>query len=271
MPLPRQRNAPLQVSSPDFTEALPCPVHFRVADLPPDATYPRHSHRWGELVYSFSGVMEVELTGTVCMVPPQAGLWLPPGVGHRGMNRQASHHASVYIAPELVPGMPVEACAVSVSPLLRSLLERLQAQPPALPYPAAQERLLRVVVDELVQSTVLPSWLPATDDALLQPVLLALQDQPGDNRSAAEWARSVHTTERTLGRRFQARLGMGLNEWRQRLRVSRALPLLEAGQTVEAIAQDLGYASTSAFIAMFRRLTGSTPDAFRRDRNGRCS
>ena len=263
MPPARQRNAPLQVSSPDFTEALPCPVHFRVADLPPDATYPRHSHRWGELVYSFRGVMEVELTGTVCMVPPQAGLWLPPGVGHRGMNRQASHHASVYIAPELLPPLPDEACAVTITPLLRSLLERLQAQAPVLPYTPAQERLLRVVVDELALSRVLPSWLPGTDDALLT--------HPADSRSAAEWARTVHTTERTLARRFQARLGMGLNEWRQRLRVLRALPLLEGGQTVEAIAQDLGYASTSAFIAMFRRLTGSTPDAFRRDRNGRCS
>jgi AraC-like DNA-binding protein len=55
-----------------------------------------------------------------------------------------------------------------------------------------------------------------------------------------------------------------LSEWRQRLRVVKALPLHEAGRKVEAIALDLGYGSASAFIAMFRRLMGTTPDEYRR-------
>lgn len=42
------------------------------------------------------------------------------------------------------------------------------------------------------------------------------------------------------------------------------MPLLEAGQTVETVALDLGYGSASAFIGMFRRLMGVTPDEFRR-------
>jgi AraC-like DNA-binding protein len=43
-----------------------------------------------------------------------------------------------------------------------------------------------------------------------------------------------------------------------------ALPLLEAGEKVESIAYDLGYGSASAFIVMFRRLMGATPDEFRK-------
>jgi AraC-like DNA-binding protein len=35
---------------------------------------------------------------------------------------------------------------------------------------------------------------------------------------------------------------------------------------VETIALDLGYASSSAFIAVFRKLTGITPDEHRRAR-----
>ena len=101
-------------------------------------------------------------------------------------------------------------------------------------------------------------------EAVRRPVLRALQSDPADNRSLADWARVVHTTERTLVRRCQRDLGMGLVEWRQRLRIVKALPRLEAGDKVEAIAFDLGYASVSAFIAMFRRLMGVTPDAFRK-------
>jgi AraC-like DNA-binding protein len=40
--------------------------------------------------------------------------------------------------------------------------------------------------------------------------------------------------------------------------------LLEDGETVENIAHDLGYSTASAFIAMFRRLMGVTPDDYRR-------
>jgi AraC-like DNA-binding protein len=91
-----------------------------------------------------------------------------------------------------------------------------------------------------------------------------LQAQPGDTRSLPELAQAVHTTERTLMRRCQRDLGMTFAEWRQRLRVVRAMPLLEAGQTVETIALDLGYGSASAFITMFKKLTGSTPDELRK-------
>ena len=69
----------------------------------------------------------------------------------------------------------------------------------------------------------------------------------------------MHSTERTLARRCRRDLGMGFAEWRQRLRIVRALPRLEAGEKVASVALDLGYASASAFIAMFRRVTGATP------------
>ncbi|MEZ5703421.1 MAG: helix-turn-helix domain-containing protein [Burkholderiaceae bacterium] len=80
----------------------------------------------------------------------------------------------------------------------------------------------------------------------------------------AEFAQAAHTSERTLARRCERDLGMSLADWRQRLRVVRALPMLESGQKVEAVALDLGYGSASAFIAMFRRLMGVTPDEFRK-------
>lgn len=76
-------------------------------------------------------------------------------------------------------------------------------------------------------------------------------------------AATFDMTERTLSRHCQRELGMTFMEWRQRLRVVSALPGLQAGQTVERIAQDTGYGSASAFIAMFRQMTGATPDDFR--------
>jgi AraC-like DNA-binding protein len=107
-------------------------------------------------------------------------------------------------------------------------------------------------------------YLPGSDDVVLDAVLCALDEHPGDERSLSELAATFHSTERTLSRRCQRDLGMSFAEWRQRLRVVKAMPRLAAGEKVESIALDLGYASASAFIVMFRRMTGVTPDEHRR-------
>jgi AraC-like DNA-binding protein len=56
---------------------------------------------------------------------------------------------------------------------------------------------------------------------------------------------------------------MPFSEWKQRLRVVKAMPRLEANEKVEHISAKLGYSNASAFIAMFRRMTGVTPDEYR--------
>lgn len=267
-PAERRRGAAprafLHVYQPPFQRTLPAPIWFRTAQVQPEAAYPWHRHPWGEFVYSFSGVMEVQLAEHHYMVPPPYGIWLPPQVEHQGLNRPATCHCSLYVSASLCAALPAAPCALALSPLVRALLEHLKAQPPAQPQSPEDQRLLQVLVDQLAQAPRQGSYLPSSDDALLSPVLRALEADPADARSMAELAALVHTTERTLVRRAQRDLGMPLAEWRQRLRVVRALARLEAGDKVEAIALDLGYASASAFIAMFRKLVGSTPDEYRR-------
>ena len=106
------------------------------------------------------------------------------------------------------------------------------------------------------------SYLTYSDDPALTTVLTYLENHPESNCSNSELAALASVSERTLTRRSREELGMSLHEWRQRLRTVRAISLLEKGQTVESVALDLGYSSASAFIAMFRRQTGSTPGQF---------
>jgi AraC-like DNA-binding protein len=252
---------------PPYLDRLPAPIVFRTARMPARASYPTHRHPWGEFVYSFSGVMEVKLAGTHCIAPPQFGIWLPPDVEHRGLNRQEAVHSSLYIAADLCTALPAQPCALTVSPLARAVLEHLRLQAPGAAPDEAAQRLLQVLVDQLAHARSVGSYLPRSTDPLLQSLLAQLEAQPGNERSLADWAAALHSTERTLSRRCQRELGMSFAAWRQRLRVVKALPRLAAGEKVEVIALDMGYASASAFIAMFRRLTGLTPDEHRRDRH----
>ena len=80
-----------------------------------------------------------------------------------------------------------------------------------------------------------------------------------DNRSLAAWGRTVGASARTLARLFVAETGMGFERWRTSARLAAALPLLAGGAAVSATAYAVGYASTSAFVAAFRREIGVTP------------
>ena len=57
---------------------------------------------------------------------------------------------------------------------------------------------------------------------------------------------------------------MSFGEWRQRLRFLAAIEALESSRSVQEVAFDLGYSTASAFIAMFQRQAGSTPEQYRR-------
>jgi AraC-like DNA-binding protein len=247
-----------------YARALPAPIFFRSAPMPDDGLYPAHTHPWGEFVYAVSGVVEVRFEGGHYLVPPQYGIWLPPDIKHLGQNRRAAWHSSVYVDAGLCGNLPEHATALLVTPLVREMMEYLRQHPPAIPSPEREQRFLQVLIELLADAEQVGTYLPTSNDPIIQKILSFLESAPGDASSLAELANYANTSERTLIRRCRQSLGMSLVEWRQRLRVVKSMQSLEEGNTVENIALDLGYASSSAFIAMFRRLTGETPDEYRK-------
>jgi len=60
---------------------------------------------------------------------------------------------------------------------------------------------------------------------------------------------------------------MSLARWRQHARLANALERLANGHTVADVADALGYATPSNFIAMFRREFGQSPGKYFADRH----
>lgn len=247
---------------PPFTDHLPAPIFFRIERMPARATYPSLRHDWGEFVYSFSGMTEVRTEAQHFLAPPHLGLWIPPDVEHIGFNNGEAVHCSIYIRRDLCLALPERPCAIIVSALLRAILEQLNNPSGESGSGRAQARLLRVLVDQIASCPTTGSFIPHADSPELEVLLKTLRDFPADNRTTGELAKAFHMTERTLMRRCQKELGMSLIEWRQRMRLVRALPMLRDGHSVESVALDMGYSTSSAFIAMFRRLTGASPAKF---------
>jgi len=93
-------------------------------------------------------------------------------------------------------------------------------------------------------------------------VAQSLIDNPADGRTLTQWGRDVGASERTLARAFLADTGLSFGQWRGLLRLRAAMVALAAGDPVTRVAREVGYESTSAFVAAFRRATGSTPAVY---------
>ncbi|MBZ5758929.1 MULTISPECIES: AraC family transcriptional regulator [Rhizobium] len=254
----------MSLRSPRLDGEPPAPVSFRTESYVGGTVFPAKSQEWGELNYALVGVAELDIEGVRYLSPPHYGIWLPPYTLHEAWIRHDVRYVTVYVARELCADLPPVPQTLSLSPLLKAILADFAIRDVGVPQTTEDLRLAQVLVDQIRLAERCESYLPLSVDALLGPVLSALQESPGDRRSLEEWARMMKTTERTLSRRCQDELGMSFNDWRQRLKLVAALAMLEADMPVRRVAQELGYGSASAFIAMFRRLTGSSPTQMRR-------
>jgi uncharacterized protein YkwD len=86
--------------------------------------------------------------------------------------------------------------------------------------------------------------------------------RPAERASLAQWAADVGASERTMARLFREQLGTGYQQWRQQAVLAHALPLLARGVPVSQVAAATGYASESAFTAMFKAAMGQPPSQF---------
>lgn len=60
--------------------------------------------------------------------------------------------------------------------------------------------------------------------------------------------------------------GLSFGRWRRQLHLVIALRELAGGATVQGVAGELGYESTTAFIVMFKKVLGTTPSRYIADR-----
>jgi len=105
----------------------------------------------------------------------------------------------------------------------------------------------------------------AHGDANILAVQRWLEGQIGGPVSVEQMAARASCSPRSLLRRFKAATGFSPMQYVQRLRMERARGELERGRLpVGEIAYRLGYQDSSAFIRVFRQITGLSPTAYRK-------
>lgn len=85
-----------------------------------------------------------------------------------------------------------------------------------------------------------------------------LRHTPADPAGLEDWARRLHVSPKTLQRDFHRSFDMSFRSWRTQMRLELARRLVES-LPVTDVAREVGYHSSSAFIAAYRREFGRTP------------
>lgn len=105
---------------------------------------------------------------------------------------------------------------------------------------------------------------PVPQGSTLEPLMEWIEDHLADEITLAGMAARSGMSERTFSRRFREQTGTTPLQWLLRARVRRAQFLLEnSDHPVERIARQAGFGSPTAFRERFRRVVGTTPQAYR--------
>ncbi len=240
---------------------LPRAVVVRAESLPPAHGFPEHTHAWHQLVYAISGVLVVAAANRWFVVPPEQAVWIPTGMAHRAGSHFGAEFRSLYVSQQAGQTMPATCTVLDVSPFLRALIVEAADMEARQEDDAYTGLVHGLILAQLQRMPVRRFCLPWPRDRMLQQICETLHAAPNDPRGPEEWATQLGSSARTLARRFERELGMGLREWRRRLRLLKAVEMLENGLSVTETALELGYASTSAFTYMFRREMGHSPRA----------
>src|SRR6266511_180105 len=105
---------------------------------------------------------------------------------------------------------------------------------------------------------------PTPRGSILEPVLRWMEDNCGKDLTLDDMATHAGMSTRTLNRRFREQTGTTPTQWLLRIRIRQAQHLLEAtDRPVDRIASQVGFGSPTAFRDRFKRIVGTSPNAYR--------
>ncbi|WP_432720069.1 helix-turn-helix transcriptional regulator [Jeongeupia wiesaeckerbachi] len=255
-------NQPYSDLDPDNYDALPQTVVAMSRNYAQGHDSGVHQHRQAQLVYACNGVMRVETAQGNWVLPPQRALWVPPQTPHRVMIASDAEMRTIYVEPAATPGLPARCMVLEVSPLLRELILALTALPIRQDEGGRASLIATLIIAELHELPTAPLHLPMPHDARLTRLCDYVLGRLDGEETLEQLADLAGASSRTLARRFRSETGLSFREWRQQARLIRALELLAQNEPLKRIAERLGYASQSAFSAMFHRTLGVEPSHY---------
>jgi AraC-like DNA-binding protein len=178
-----------------------------------------------------------------------------------------------FLLPDIEPFNVVDrgaASAAKIAWLLNALLDEMSGQAEGSRF--ALEHLTQLLLLDVLRAIAAEStvarasgWLRGLTDPHLAPAMRLMHSQPGLPWNLSELARVAAMSRSSFAERFRTVTGRTPMGYLQRWRLHLAQDALRStNDSVDEIAQRLGYASSSSFTNSFKRVTGLAPSHYRR-------
>jgi AraC-like DNA-binding protein len=219
-----------------------------------------HSHAGGQFILVEAGVSHLATESGDWIVPTHRVGWVPPRVRH--MSRPSRFGRGwVVIAPaKFVHSFPRQVCVLRASLLMTVVLGRITQLSPQ--DTATRALFWKVVAAELKNAQREPLELPMPSAPKLREAAQRVVEKPSIGLDLNKLAARAGMSRRSFTRHFRIETGQTYSKWRRAVIAHYALARIAAGDKVSSVAFDVGYESTSAFIAMFHRSYGASPGQF---------
>lgn len=227
-----------------------------------------HSHNRAQLLYASKGTIRVHTAENMWLIPPQCALWIPAFVEHSVISLSEVHLSTALVEQSAAHILGNQCFLVRMTNLLRELVLRLNQldgmQQNRKPYSEDLQKSLQLLIfEEIKQASTFPIEIPWPKDKRLVAICEQLMNYPNQCKDLDTWSDMIGTSSRTLIRLFKKETGFSYRGWIQQMHIVLALGQLAEGQAISRIATSLGYASPSAFSAMFKRHLGYSPQSFK--------
>lgn len=215
-----------------------------------------HQHSVPQLSLPKNGVSYISVNNQLFIIPPGMAMFIPANTLH-GVQKIAGGNKveSVYFVADnsLLPEHPV---MLSLSPVAIAVVTRVCQLAMITSASIRVDHLLAVLVDEINDGIKLNYSLPIPEEQRLIQLYEKFCASDAGYPSLIEAAGQINVSPRTLERLFQQELGMSFSLWKQKFIFVRGLELLQRYRRTSIVAYQLGYNSESAFITMFKKLSG---------------
>jgi len=228
----------------------------------PEGPIGLHRHPEGQLIYILTGRLQIRTEVGAWLLPPRRAIWIPPNLMHTGDLRGVKAWSHILLPPSRCHRLPGVPQVLSVGALLEALIQRITPWDHTVARTPEEARTVSVLIDEIRAAEHEPLHLPIPGDKRLLKMVNIVLDDLSREHSLEALSSLAGLSPRTARRLFSASLGISLAEWRQQALLLRAIDLLAQGESVSTVADVLGYASPSNFIAMFRIAFGVTPGRY---------
>jgi AraC family transcriptional regulator len=238
-----------------------------------------------ELVFPYRGTYLRHLGDDQAVGQPNQVLFFNAGDGYHvshpipGGDASLSLAISAQLLPELVP---VELLRDGTAPAFRFQRLRIDARTQtlvamlrhALRQGIAEPLEAEVLVLTIIQRALGPRTAHTAGASfgrqrLVDRMKLVIASDLGRRWTLAQIAAEVRGSPVYLTQVFQQVEGIPLYRYQLRLRLARALDLLDSYEDLSTLGFELGFSSHSHFSAAFRGAYGQTPTEFRRSALGR--